>query len=92
MFRRELPNGVGLVLVESREGIANTAIHMFAVPFSIGVLWVNKQNEVVDKVIARPWRVYSTARAACYIVEGLPALVDGIDVGEKVEFRKTDPI
>jgi uncharacterized membrane protein (UPF0127 family) len=92
MFRRELPGGVGLVLVESREGVTNTAIHMFAVPFTIGVLWVNRQNEIVDKVIAKPWRIYSPARPAQYIVEGLPEIVDGVKVGEKVEFNEIDSI
>jgi uncharacterized membrane protein (UPF0127 family) len=92
MFRRELPEGVGLVLVESREGVANTAIHMFAVPFAIGVLWVNRHNEVVDKVIAKPWRIYSASRDALYIVEGQPDIVDRVEVGERVEFSEIDAI
>jgi uncharacterized membrane protein (UPF0127 family) len=88
MFRRGLPDGLGLVLVERSEGVANTAIHMFAVPFPIGVLWLNNQNEVVDKVVAKPWRLYSPARPARYVVEGPPVIVDEINVGEKIEFRQ----
>lgn len=92
MFRRELPGGAGLVLVEKREGITNTSIHMFAVPFPIGVLWVNARQEIVDKVVARPWRIYSPAEPARFIVEGPPAMIDGVSQGDLVEFRPHDPI
>jgi uncharacterized membrane protein (UPF0127 family) len=90
MFRRELPGGMGLILVERREGITNTTIHMFAVPFAIGVLWVNSAGEVVDKIVAKPWRVYAPAKPALYIVEGSPSIVDGVNIGEEIEFRKVD--
>lgn len=90
MFRKELPGGIGLILVEGREGIANTTIHMFGVPFSIGVLWVNSVGVVVDKVVALPWRVYAPAQPARYIVEGLPTIVDGVSVGDEIEFRKAN--
>ena len=88
MFRRELPDGIGLVLVEGREGVANTTIHMFAVPFAIGVLWVNTAGIVVDKVVARPWRVYAPAKPACYIVEGPPTIVNEVDQGDRIEFKE----
>ena len=88
MFRRELPDGIGLVLVEGREGVANTTIHMFAVPFAIGVLWVNSAGKVVDKVVARPWRVYAPAQPARYIVEGLPTIVNEVDQGDRIEFKE----
>ena len=88
MFRKELPDGIGLVLVEGREGVANTTIHMFAVPFAIGVLWVNSAGIVVDKVVARPWRVYAPAQPARYIVEGLPTIVNEVDQGDGIEFKE----
>jgi uncharacterized membrane protein (UPF0127 family) len=88
MFRRGLPEGRGLVLVEGREGITNTTIHMIAVPFPIGVLWVNEQQMVVDKVVAKPWRIYAPAKPARYIIEGLPSVVDEVSVGDKLEFNE----
>lgn len=88
MFRKELPDGIGLVLVEGREGVANTTIHMFAVPFAIGVLWVNSEGKVVDKVVAQPWRVYAPALPACYIVEGPITIVDKVDQGDRIEFNE----
>ncbi len=87
MFRRELPEGIGLVLVEGREGVTHTTIHMFAVPFAIGVLWLDDANEVVDQVVAHPWRVYAPAKPARYIVEGLPSIVDEVSIGERLEFK-----
>jgi uncharacterized membrane protein (UPF0127 family) len=90
MFRRQLPGGIGLVLVEGHEGITNTSIHMFAVPFEIGVLWVNNANEVVDKILARPWRIYAPSKPARFIVEGSPSIVEEVSIGERLEFREED--
>lgn len=87
MFRQELPAGIGLVLDEKRDGVTNTTIHMFAVLFPIGVLWVNSEGVVVDKVVAHPWRIYTPGKPARYIVEGPPRIINGISVGEKVEFK-----
>ena len=86
MFRHELPDGLGLVLVEENEGVTNTAIHMFAVPFAIGVLWVDDAFVVVDKVVALPWRVYFPKERARFIVEGEPKVVELVAIGDQVEF------
>lgn len=92
MFRRGLPEGRGLVLVEGREGITNTTIHMIAVPFPIGVLWVNGHLMVVDKTVAYPWRIYAPAKPARYIIEGTPSIIDEVNLGDKLEFQEiTDP-
>lgn len=88
MFRRKLPDGHGLILVEWRESVTNTSIHMFAVFFSIGVLWVNDDGDVVDKIVARPWRVYAPASPARYVVEGPPSIFDAVMIGERLEFRE----
>ena len=86
-FRRGLPAGEGLVLVEARAGRLATAIHMWMVGFPIGVLWLDAARTVVDRRLARPWRVYLPRQAACFVVEGPPALLDAAQVGDVLEFE-----
>jgi uncharacterized membrane protein (UPF0127 family) len=88
-FRRSLPRGEGLVLVESREGRAQTAIHMWMVAFPIGVAWLDDQRVVVDTRLALPWRIYVPSRAARYTLEGGPGMLQSVAVGEVLEFDET---
>lgn len=88
-FRRTLPLGEGLVLVESKDSRVNSAIHMLFVFFELGVIWVNDAGEVVDARLARPWRPSYTPRApARYIIEGRPAILRRVEVGDHVRFEE----
>jgi uncharacterized membrane protein (UPF0127 family) len=87
-FRRALAPGEGLVLVERGDSRLATSIHMFFVFCDLGVLWVNEAGEVVDSVVARPWRPsYAPRRPARYVIEAEPALVQRIAVGEHIDFE-----
>ena len=89
MLRRTLPAGEGLVLVEKKESRVSTAIHMLFVFFPLGVLWVDGSGEVVDKVLARPWRLSYTPQApARYVVEGEPDLLEWVAVGDRILFEE----
>ncbi|HDQ34736.1 MAG TPA: hypothetical protein ENN14_00295 [Chloroflexi bacterium] len=82
-FRRQLDPDTALLLVEARDGRANTAIHMFFVFFPIAAIWINDAGEVVDKRLALPFRPYYAAQApARYVLEGDPQLLDMVEVGE----------
>jgi uncharacterized membrane protein (UPF0127 family) len=84
-FARTLP--AGLVLVEGKESRISTAIHMLFVFFDLGVLWVNEAGEVVDKVLARPWRLsYASQAPARYVVEAHPDVLQKVAVGDRVQF------
>jgi uncharacterized membrane protein (UPF0127 family) len=85
-FRHSLDSGTGLILVQSRESVAEATIHMFAVFFSLGVVWIDAGNRVVDLTIADPWRIYSPNAAAQYVLEGRPEMLEGINVGDVLEF------
>ncbi len=85
-FRRRLPRGKGLVLVEPAESRSGTAIHMFAVFFPIGVLWLDSRGKIVDRRLAKPWRVYLPAAPAQYIVEGSPEMLKWAEIGDVLEF------
>ncbi|MBP7692046.1 MAG: DUF192 domain-containing protein [Anaerolineales bacterium] len=88
MFQRALPPEEALLLVEPRESRAGASIHMFFVPFSIGVVWVNTAGRVVDTVLAEPGRPYYAPRApARYTLEAAPAVLDSVAIGDDVDFE-----
>lgn len=86
-FRRTLSLADGLVLVEKGDSRVSTAIHMFFVFFDLGVIWVNEAGEVVDKVVARPWRPsYAPQAAARYVIELHPSLLPQVQIGDCLQF------
>jgi uncharacterized membrane protein (UPF0127 family) len=84
-FRRTLPPGEGLLLVESRESRAGTAIHMWAVFMSLGVAWLASDGRVVDTRLALPWRLYAPSAHAKYILEGPPSMLESVAVNDRLE-------
>jgi uncharacterized protein len=88
MFRRAIEPDEGLVLVETRSSIAATSIHMFFVPFDIAVVWLDENFKVVYKVLAKSGRpYYASPQPARYVLEGPPALLDRITIGEVLHFE-----
>jgi hypothetical protein len=86
-FRSGLQPGEALILVEPREGRAATSVHMFFVPFAIGVVWINTAGRVVDKVEALPWRPYYAPReAARYTLEAEPEILKRVEIGDELVF------
>lgn len=82
-FRKELRPGEALLLVEARDSVMLTAIHMFFVNFDLGVVWIDSTGRVVDKVRARPWRPsYAPQAPARYVLETDPAFLDKVTIGD----------
>ncbi len=48
----------GLLFINKKESIMESSIHMFFMRFDIAVIWINKENRVVDKAIAKRWHPY----------------------------------
>ncbi len=87
-FKRTLGEGEGLVLVEKGDSRLNTSIHMLFVAFDLAVIWVNDAGEVVDSVLAKPWRLsYAPQAAARYVIEGHPRLLEQVKVGDHIRFE-----
>ena len=87
-FRRRLDDDEGLLLVGCRESRADTAIHMFFVFFSIAVVWLDESGRVVDARLARPFRPLYVPRApARDVLEGPPALLERVQIGERIVMR-----
>jgi uncharacterized membrane protein (UPF0127 family) len=92
MFRGSLPETEGALLVYSRPSRAQTSIHMFFVPFPLGVFWLDARGTVVDRVRALPWRpYYASAVPACYVLELHPAMLERLPIGGRVEFHEANP-
>ncbi|HKJ27837.1 MAG TPA: DUF192 domain-containing protein [Anaerolineales bacterium] len=89
MFRKSIPADWGLLLVYPSDSIVNTSIHMFFVPFDLGIVWVNQAGEVVDKARAKRWIGLKAPKApASFILEIVPERLDEFEVGDKVLFKK----
>ena len=86
-FRRALEADEGLWLVGRSESRVDAAIHMFFVFFPIGVLWLDKEEHVVDKVVAYPFRPFYAPRApAIGVLECRPEVLDRVEIGDKLGF------
>ncbi len=93
MFRRALEPGEALVMVEPRESLVGTSIHMFFVPFALGVVWLDSAGRVVDKVEALPWRPYYAPRApARYILETHPNFLPRVAIGDVLAFDHEETV
>ena len=89
MFRRSIAADEGLVLAENRSSIAATSIHMFFVPFDIAAIWLDDDRRVVHTTLAKAWHpYYASPRSARYVLEGPPALLQRVAVGEQLRFEE----
>ncbi len=88
-FRRQLAPGEGLVLVENADSRVNSGITMLFCFIDLGVVWLNGEGQVVDKVIAKPWRPsYLPQAPARYVIEADPEIVRHIKVGDHLNFAE----
>ena len=86
MFRKNLTEDDGLLLVEEGETRLGAAIHMLFMRFSLAVVWLDHEGRVVDKVIARPWKAaYVPRRPATYILEMHPSRMADYEIGDQVQ-------
>lgn len=85
-FRRSLGVAEGLLLVERSESRANTSIHMWMVFFPITAAWLNKDLQVVDIKLAKPWKVYFPDTPAQYILEGSVEMMERVSIGDQLEW------
>ena len=53
----------------------------------ISVIWLDSSGKVVDKKLAKPWRLsYAPREAAQYYLEANPSLLERIHVGDILQF------
>ncbi|MBN1890142.1 MAG: DUF192 domain-containing protein [Thermoflexales bacterium] len=88
-FRRALAEDEGLLLDEKIESVVTTAIHMMFVFFPIAAIWLDGRFRVVDKALARPFGLYYAPRhSARYVLEGPPALLERVNIGDQLSISE----
>jgi uncharacterized protein len=92
MFRLRIAPDEGALLVYAAPSRSLTSIHMFFVPFALGVFWLDEHGTVVDAVRALPWRpYYASAVPARYVLELHPSRLQSLRIGDRVEFHENNP-
>jgi uncharacterized membrane protein (UPF0127 family) len=87
MLRRSLMEEEGLFFVFRRQNIAETTIHMLFMRFPIAAVWLDQDGCVVDAKLAKPWRLaYAPAKAAKYLIEARPVVLDRVQIGDRLTF------
>lgn len=87
MFRGSLPEGEGLLFVYNRTSVMDATIHMLFVFFPIAAVWLDDTGCVVDAKLAKPWRLYyAPQKAARYLIEASPSLLERVQIGDQLTF------
>ncbi len=87
-FRRRISEQDALILVETADSVASSAIHMMFVFSPIAAIWINSAGRVVDCQLAKPFRLlYRAAAPAQYVLEGPPAFLDLFHPGDRIAFE-----
>ncbi|MDL1912118.1 hypothetical protein FBQ81_15740 [Chloroflexi bacterium CFX6] len=87
-FRARLARDEGLLLVGRRDSRLDSSIHMLFVPFDLAVVWIDAKMQVVDKVLAKPWRpAYFSKQPARYVLEIHPERWTEYEIGDIVQFK-----
>lgn len=87
-FRAELAPTSGLLLVQKKDSRLDSAIHMLAVSFDLAVIWIDSSMQVVDKTLAKSWRLaYTPKKAARYVLEIHPDRLSEFKIGNHVQFE-----
>ena len=87
-FHARLSRDEGLLLVGKRDSRLDSSIHMLFVSFDLAVFWINTEMQVVDKVIAKSWRLaYFSKQPARYVLEIHPDRWGEYEIGELVQFK-----
>lgn len=66
----------------------DTSIHMFFMRFDLGVIWLDGNFKVVDKVLAKKWHPYYAPKGkAQYVIEAHPSRLNDFTIGDQVKFE-----
>ena len=90
MFRKEVLPSYGIILSERNESILNTSIHMLFMRFNITVLWLDRNLTVVDKCVAKKWRLaYFPHKPAMHVLELHESQNMNFDIGDTLGLHQT---
>jgi uncharacterized membrane protein (UPF0127 family) len=88
MFRHEIADNEGLLLVQGQDSRANASIHMMAVFFDLAVIWIDTNLITVDIILAKSWHpAYLPKFPARYTLEIHPHRISEFKIGDRVTFN-----
>ena len=86
-FQRSLPPEEGIILAQTRDSRLDSAIHMLGVWFDLGVVWLDGNQQVVDRRIAHRWRLlYIPIKPARFVLEMHPVRLGEFNLGDRLSF------
>jgi len=89
MFRRHVPAGEGLLLVQSHDSRLDSSIHMLFMLIDLAVVWINSTGKVVDTRLARRWRpAYRPSEPARYVLEMPVNHLQDFNIGDQVSIEE----
>jgi uncharacterized membrane protein (UPF0127 family) len=89
MFTSSLLENYGLLLVQGSESRLNASIHMMFMRIDLSIIWIDGEYSVVDKVLARRWKLaYLPNKAAKYVLETAVSNLSDFNIGDKLLFEE----
>lgn len=90
MFTKSLAVDEGLLLVQNNDSRVNSSIHMMFMSIDLAVVWINSKFIVVDKVLARRWKLgYLPKRPAKFVLETGVLHLAEYNIGDNVHFQES---
>jgi uncharacterized membrane protein (UPF0127 family) len=85
MFRRSITDDDCLLM--SVGGDAEAVIHTHFVFCPIAVVWLTADGEIIERVLAKPWRIYAPPRGRKprWILEGPPDMLNRLGAAERLQ-------
>ena len=88
MFKKNLPEGQGLLLVQSTDSKINASIHMMFMWIDLAVIWINSDYIIVDRIFAKRWKMgYFPKSPAKYVLETGVSHINDFNIGDVVTFE-----
>jgi uncharacterized membrane protein (UPF0127 family) len=85
MFKKELDANQGAFFINQQENRLDASIHMLFMNFDISVFWINSNNIIIDKIIAKKWRpIYIPRYNAKMILETHIDNYNKFDIGDRL--------
>ncbi len=88
MFSKALKKNEAIIIEAKKEGVLETTVHMLFVFYSIDIVWLNSDKEVVDiKENVHPFTLrLAPKKAAKYIIELKKGAAKQIKLGGRLDF------
>jgi uncharacterized membrane protein (UPF0127 family) len=85
MFKKEIAVNQAGLFINKNENIIDSSIHMLFMNFDIAVFWLDNTNTIVDKRIAKKWRLmYCPDVKSQKILETHTEIFDKLHIGEEI--------